>query len=137
MYQVAQELEQELGLQPNPEEIAEHMEPAERVRWMLRTSRQPVILERPVGDESDAGLGDFIEDVDAPAPAEAVAQNMLTEEIGEILDQLTPVKRVFCGYAMGCRMANRVPLKEMGEMFGLSRERIRQLEKRRCVSCVT
>ncbi|HEX6384846.1 MAG TPA: sigma-70 family RNA polymerase sigma factor, partial [Anaerolineae bacterium] len=67
LYQIAQELEQEYGRQPTAEEIAENMElPAERVRWMLRTSRQPVHLERPVGDESDAELGDFIEDIDAP-----------------------------------------------------------------------
>ena len=91
LYQVAQELEQEYGRQPTAEEIAENMDlPADRVRWMLRTSRQPVHLERPVGDESDAELGDFIEDIEAPAPAETVAQTLLTEEIGDILDQLTP-----------------------------------------------
>ncbi|MCO5203630.1 MAG: sigma-70 family RNA polymerase sigma factor [Anaerolineae bacterium] len=130
LYQVAQELEQELGRQPNPEEIAEHMElPAERVRWMLRTSRQPVHLERPVGDESDAELGDFIEDVDAPAPAEAVAQNMLTEEIGEILDQLTPREARILRLRYGLQDGESRTLKEVGEMFGLSRERIRQLEK--------
>ena len=89
LYQVAQELEQEFGRQPTAEEIAENMDlPADRVRWMLRTSRQPVHLERPVGDESDAELGDFIEDIEAPPPAESVAQKMLTEEIGVILDQL-------------------------------------------------
>jgi RNA polymerase primary sigma factor len=130
LYQVAQELEQELGRQPNPEEIAEHMElPAERIRWMLRTSRQPVHLERPVGDESDAELGDFIEDVDAPAPAEAVAQNMLTEEIGEILDQLTPREARILRLRYGLQDGESRTLKEVGEMFGLSRERIRQLEK--------
>lgn len=130
LYQVAQELEQELGRQPNPEEIAEHMDlPAERVRWMLRTSRQPVHLERPVGDESDAELGDFIEDVDAPAPVESVAQNMLTEEIGEILDQLTPREARILRLRYGLQDGESRTLKEVGEMFGLSRERIRQLEK--------
>ena len=75
LYQVAQELEQEYGRQPTAEEIAENMDlPAERVRWMLRTSRQPVHLERPVGDESDAELGDFIEDIEMPQPAETVAK---------------------------------------------------------------
>jgi RNA polymerase primary sigma factor len=130
LYQVAQELEQELGRQPTPEEIAKTMElPAERVRWMLRTSRQPVHLERPVGDESDAELGDFIEDVDAPAPAEAVAQNMLTEEISEILDQLTPREARILRLRYGLQDGESRTLKEVGEMFGLSRERIRQLEK--------
>ena len=130
LYQVAQELEQELGRQPSPEEIAVNMEmPADRVRWMLRTSRQPIHLERPVGEESDAELGDFIEDVEAPAPAEAVAANMLAEEIGEILDQLTPREARILRLRYGLHDGESRTLKEVGEMFGLSRERIRQLEK--------
>ncbi|MFT5193851.1 MAG: RNA polymerase primary sigma factor [Cellvibrionaceae bacterium] len=130
LYQVAQELEQELGRQPTAAEIAIQMElPEERVRWMLRTSRQPVHLERPVGDESDAELGDFIEDVDAPPPAETVAQTMLTEEISEILDQLTPREARILRLRYGLQDGESRTLKEVGEMFGLSRERIRQLEK--------
>ena len=119
LYQVAQELEQEYGRQPTAEEIAESMElPADRVRWMLRTSRQPVHLERPVGDESEA-----------PAPAESVAQTMLTEEIGDILDQLTPREARILRLRYGLQDGESRTLKEVGEMFGLSRERIRQLEK--------
>ncbi|MCP5100039.1 MAG: sigma-70 family RNA polymerase sigma factor [Chloroflexi bacterium] len=130
LYQVAQELEQEYGRQPTAEEIAENMDlPADRVRWMLRTSRQPVHLERPVGDESDAELGDFIEDVEAPPPAESVAQKMLTEELGEILDQLTPREARILRLRYGLQDGESRTLKEVGEMFGLSRERIRQLEK--------
>lgn len=130
LYQVAQELEQEYGRQPTAEEIAQFMDlPPDRVRWMLRTSRQPVHLERPVGDESDAELGDFIEDVDAPPPAETVAQMMLTEEIGVILDQLTPREARILRLRYGLQDGESRTLKEVGEMFGLSRERIRQLEK--------
>lgn len=130
LYQVAQELEQELGRQPTAEEIASNMElPVDRVRWMLRTSRQPVHLERPVGDESDAELGDFIEDVEAPPPAETVAQQMLTEELGDILDQLTPREARILRLRYGLQDGESRTLKEVGEMFGLSRERIRQLEK--------
>ncbi|MBK6324653.1 MAG: sigma-70 family RNA polymerase sigma factor [Chloroflexi bacterium] len=130
LYQVAQELEQEYGRQPTAEEIAENMElPAERVRWMLRTSRQPVHLERPVGDESDAELGDFIEDIEAPPPAEMVANKMLTEELGDILDQLTPREARILRLRYGLQDGESRTLKEVGEMFGLSRERIRQLEK--------
>ncbi|MCB9431821.1 MAG: sigma-70 family RNA polymerase sigma factor [Ardenticatenaceae bacterium] len=130
LYQVAQELEQEFGRQPTAEEIAENMDlPADRVRWMLRTSRQPVHLERPVGDESDAELGDFIEDIEAPPPAESVAQKMLTEEIGVILDQLTPREARILRLRYGLQDGESRTLKEVGEMFGLSRERIRQLEK--------
>lgn len=130
LYQVAQELEQEYGRQPTADEIAKQMDlPADRVRWMLRTSRQPVHLERPVGDESDAELGDFIEDVEAPPPAETVAQTMLTEEIGDILDQLTPREARILRLRYGLQDGESRTLKEVGEMFGLSRERIRQLEK--------
>ncbi len=130
LYQIAQELEQEYGRQPTAEEIAKFMElPADRVRWMLRTSRQPVHLERPVGDESDAELGDFIEDIEAPPPAEAVAQQMLTEELGDILDQLTPREARILRLRYGLQDGESRTLKEVGEMFGLSRERIRQLEK--------
>jgi RNA polymerase primary sigma factor len=130
LYQVAQELEQRQGRQPTAEEIADEMDlPAERVRWMLRTSRQPVHLERPVGDESDAELGDFIEDEEAPPPADTVAQTMLTEEIGEILDQLTPREARILRLRYGLQDGESRTLKEVGEMFGLSRERIRQLEK--------
>ncbi len=130
LYQVAQELEQTLGRQATPEEIAKHMDlPADRVRWMLRTSRQPVHLERPVGDESDAELGDFIEDNDAPPPAEEAAQHMLTEELGDILGQLTPREARILRLRYGLQDGESRTLKEVGEMFGLSRERIRQLEK--------
>ncbi len=130
LYQVAQELEQEYGRQPTAEEIAQNMDlPVDRVRWMLRTSRQPVHLERPVGDESDAELGDFIEDVEAPPPAETVAQKMLTEELGDILDQLTPREARILRLRYGLQDGESRTLKEVGEMFGLSRERIRQLEK--------
>ena len=130
LYQVAQELEQELGRQPTADEIAQQMDlPEDRVRWMLRTSRQPVHLERPVGEESDAELGDFIEDVDAPPPAETVAQTMLTEEIGDILNQLTPREARILRLRYGLQDGESRTLKEVGEMFGLSRERIRQLEK--------
>ncbi len=130
LYQVAQELEQTLGRQATPEEIAKHMDlPADRVRWMLRTSRQPVHLERPVGDESDAELGDFIEDNDAPPPAEEAAQHMLTEELGDILSQLTPREARILRLRYGLQDGESRTLKEVGEMFGLSRERIRQLEK--------
>jgi RNA polymerase primary sigma factor len=130
LYQIGQELEQELGRQPSAEEIAEKMGmPAERVRWMLRTSRQPIQLERPVGNESDAELGDFIEDVEQPMPADTAAQNMLTEELGDILDQLTPREARILRLRYGLQDGESRTLKEVGEMFGLSRERIRQLEK--------
>ncbi len=130
LYQVAQEMEQSLGRQPTPEEIAKAMDmPAERVRWMLRTSRQPIHLERPVGDDSDAELGDFIEDEDMPAPYESVAQSLLAEDLTEILNRLTPREARILRLRYGLQDGESRTLKEVGEMFGLSRERIRQLEK--------
>ena len=130
LYQIAQEMEQSLGRQPTPEEIAKAMDmPAERVRWMLRTSRQPIHLERPVGDDSDAELGDFIEDEDMPAPYESVAQALLAEDLGEILNRLTPREARILRLRYGLQDGESRTLKEVGEMFGLSRERIRQLEK--------
>jgi RNA polymerase primary sigma factor len=130
LYQIAQEMEQDLGRQPTPEEIAKTMDMApERVRWMLRTSRQPVHLERPVGDDSDAELGDFIEDEDMPPPYESVAQTLLAEDLSEILNRLTPREARILRLRYGLQDGESRTLKEVGEMFGLSRERIRQLEK--------
>lgn len=130
LYQIAQEMEQSLGRQPTPEEIAKAMDmPAERVRWMLRTSRQPIHLERPVGDDSDAELGDFIEDEDMPPPYESVAQSLLAEDLTEILNRLTPREARILRLRYGLQDGESRTLKEVGEMFGLSRERIRQLEK--------
>ncbi len=130
LYQIAQEMEQDLGRQPTPEEIAKMMDmPADRIRWMLRTSRQPIHLERPVGDDSDAELGDFIEDEDMPAPYESVAQTLLAEDLTEILNRLTPREARILRLRYGLQDGESRTLKEVGEMFGLSRERIRQLEK--------
>jgi RNA polymerase primary sigma factor len=130
LYQIAQEMEQSLGRQPTPEEIAKMMRMTpERVRWMLRTSRQPVHLERPVGNDSDAELGDFIEDQDIPAPYDSVAQSLLAEDLTEILNRLTPREARILRLRYGLQDGESRTLKEVGEMFGLSRERIRQLEK--------
>ena len=130
LYQIAQEMEQDLGRQPTPEEIAKTMNMTpERVRWMLRTSRQPIHLERPVGDDSDAELGDFIEDEDVPAPYESVAQTLLAEDLTDILNRLSPREARILRLRYGLQDGESRTLKEVGEMFGLSRERIRQLEK--------
>ena len=130
LYQIAQGMEQSLGRQPTPEELAKTMKiPAERVRWMLRTSRQPIHLEQPVGDDSDAELGDFIEDEDMPAPYDSVAQALLSEDLTKILNRLTPREARILRLRYGLQDGESRTLKEVGEMFGLSRERIRQLEK--------
>ena len=129
LYQVAQELEQEFGRQPTAEEIAEHMElPAERVRWMLRTSRQPVHLERPVGDESDAELGDFIEDANISSPIDSATGSGLTGTVQGVLAGLTPREAKVLRMRFGIDMNTDHTLEEVGKQFDVTRERIRQIE---------
>ena len=130
LYRVAQELHQKLGRKPTIEELAEDMDlPFEKVRRLLLTSRDPISLERPVGDESGAELGAFIEDTELLQPIDIAINNGLTEDINEALSQLTPREARILKLRYGLMDGDSRTLKEVGEMFGLSRERIRQLEK--------
>ncbi len=130
LYRDAQELHQQLGREPTIEELAEDVDlPFERVRWLLLTSRDPISLERPVGDESGAELGAFIEDTELLQPIDIAINNGLTEDINEALSQLTPREARILKLRYGLMDGDSRTLKEVGEMFGLSRERIRQLEK--------
>jgi len=130
LYHISRRLEQELGREPTPEEIAEEMGlPPKKVGWMLRISQRPLSLEKPVGEEKDSELGDFIEDEDAPDPAEVTAQDLLREEIEEVLTSLTPREARVLQLRYGLVDGHSYTLKEVGEKFGLTRERIRQIEK--------
>jgi RNA polymerase primary sigma factor len=130
MYRTAQILEQELGRRPTPEEIAEEMElPAETVRGMMDASQHAIALERPVGDDGDSEFGDFIEDQDTPEPAEAAAHHLLQETIEEVLSELTPRQAHILRLRFGLGGGEQHTLEEIANKFGLSRERIRQLEK--------
>ena len=131
MYRTGQKLGQEFGRPPTIPEIAKTMDlPVERLDWLLHISRWPVSLEQPLGNDSDSSdLGDFIEDLEAEGPAEIAGRNLLGEEIDEILNELTPRQAHILRLRYGLEDGEVRTLKEVGEMFGLSRERIRQLEK--------
>lgn len=131
MYRTGQKLGQELGRPPTVPEIAEAIElPVERLDWLLHISRWPLSLEQPLGNDSDSSeLGDFIEDLEGEGPAEIAGRNLLGEEIDEILNKLAPRQAHILRLRYGLEDGEVRTLKEVGEMFGLSRERIRQLEK--------
>ena len=130
LYKTARKLEQECGRQPTPEEIAEEMDmEAHKVRWMLRVSWRPMSLERPVGDDGESDeLGSFIEDKTTPMPTENASHHLLAEKIQEMLTTLSPreakILRLRFGLTDGCSHT----LEEVGQRFGLTRERIRQIE---------
>jgi RNA polymerase primary sigma factor len=129
LYQTAQRMEQEEGRKPTPEEIAEEMglEPG-RVERMMRASRRAVSLERPVGEEGDAELEDFIENEEAPAPSDVASQHLLAEKMEEVLATLTPRQARILRLRFGLQDGYNYTLQEVAEKFGLTRERIRQLE---------
>ncbi len=130
MYRTAQVLEQALGRRPTPEEIAKEMElPPESVRSMMDASQHAIALERPVGDDGDSEFGDFIEDQDTPSPVEAATQHLLQEAIEEVLAELTPRQSHILRLRFGLGGGEPHTLEEIANKFGLSRERIRQLEK--------
>jgi RNA polymerase primary sigma factor len=130
MYRTAQSLEQNLGRRPTPEEIAGEMElPADSVRSMMDASQHAIALERPVGDDGDSEFGDFIEDQDSPTPVDAATQHLLEETIEEVLSELTPRQSHILRLRFGLGGGEPHTLEEIANKFGLSRERIRQLEK--------
>jgi len=130
LYRASRQLEQELERQPTVEEIAEEagLEP-NRVRWLLRISRRPRSLEEPVGEEKDVQLGSFIEDEDIPAPNDITDHSLLQEGIREVLTSLTPREARVLELRYGLRDGHSYTLKEVAKKFGLSRERIRQIER--------
>ncbi|HHT68571.1 MAG TPA: RNA polymerase sigma factor RpoD [Firmicutes bacterium] len=126
---VSRQLLQELGRAPLPEEIAEEMDlPVERVREIMKIAQEPVSLETPIGEEEDSHLGDFIEDQEATAPAEAAAFTMLQEQLGQVLESLTPREQQVLRLRFGLDDGRGRTLEEVGQVFGVTRERIRQIE---------
>jgi len=129
LIRVNRQLLQELGRDPTPEETARVMEiPEERVREILKIAQEPVSLETPIGEEEDSHLGDFIPDEDAPAPSEAASFILLKEQLEEVLETLTPREEKVLRLRFGLDDGRTRTLEEVGQEFGVTRERIRQIE---------
>ncbi len=129
LYKAARQLEQEQGRKPTPEEIAEEIEMEPRkVQWMLKVSWRPLSLEQPVGEEEDSELGSFIEDEGTPTPTQSAYDNLLREKVEEVLATLTPREARILRLRFGLQNGRSYTLEEVGQKFGLTRERIRQIE---------
>lgn len=126
---VSKQLSQELGRDPTPEQIANEMEmPVEKVREIMKISQEPVSLETPVGEEEDSHIGDFIADDDAPAPSERAAYTLLKEQLLEVLETLTLREQKVLKLRFGLEDGRARTLEEVGKVFNVTRERIRQIE---------
>jgi len=129
LIRVNRQLLQELGRDPTPDETAKVMEISEdRVREILKIAQEPVSLETPIGEEEDSHLGDFIPDEDAPAPSEAASFILLKEQLEEVLETLTPREEKVLRLRFGLDDGRSRTLEEVGQEFGVTRERIRQIE---------
>ncbi|MGX6961226.1 RNA polymerase sigma factor RpoD [Vagococcus xieshaowenii] len=129
LIRIQRQLLQDLGREPTPEEIGAEMDlPTEKVREILKISQEPVSLETPIGEEDDSHLGDFIEDQDATSPAEHAAYEMLKEQLENVLDQLTDREENVLRLRFGLDDGRTRTLEEVGKVFGVTRERIRQIE---------
>ena len=129
LIRVSRQLLQDLGREPQPEEIAEEMGiPVEKVREIIKIAQEPVSLETPIGEEEDSHLGDFIPDEDAPAPADAAAFTMLKEQLMSVLSTLTPREEMVLKLRFGLEDGRARTLEEVGKEFKVTRERIRQIE---------
>lgn len=129
LIRISRQLLQELGREPTPEEIAEEMNmPVERVREILKISQEPVSLETPIGEEEDSHLGDFIQDDNVPVPADAAAFTLLKEQLVEVLSTLTEREQKVLRLRFGLDDGRARTLEEVGKVFNVTRERIRQIE---------
>jgi len=129
MYKAIHELEQRLGRVPTPEELADELGlNLRKVQWILKVSWLPLSLESPVGDDEDSELGMFIEDEFGPTPIQSAYQSMLREKIDEVLGTLSPREARVLRLRFGLDDGNAYTLEEVGQKFGLTRERIRQIE---------
>lgn len=126
---VSSQLLHKNGHEPTAEEISIELDmPVEKVREIMRVAQEPVSLETPIGEEEDSHLGDFIEDSEAPAPAEAASHTLLKEQLGEVLQTLTPREEKVLRLRFGLEDGRSRTLEEVGKEFNVTRERIRQIE---------
>lgn len=129
LIRIQRQLLQDLGREPTPEEIGAEMDlPTEKVREILKIAQEPVSLETPIGEEDDSHLGDFIEDHDATSPSENAAYELLKEQLEDVLDTLTDREENVLRLRFGLDDGRTRTLEEVGKVFGVTRERIRQIE---------
>ena len=130
LVRIQRQLLQDLGREPTPEEIGAEMDlPTEKVREILKIAQEPVSLETPIGEEDDSHLGDFIEDDNATSPAEHTAYALLKEQLDEVLEQLTDREENVLRLRFGLDKNGEIrTLEQVGQVFGVTRERIRQIE---------
>lgn len=129
LIRVSRQLLQEKGREPQPEEVAEAMGiSVEKVREIIKIAQEPVSLETPIGEEEDSHLGDFIQDDDAPPPAEAASFTLMKEQLMGVLDTLTPREKKVLSLRFGLEDGRQRTLEEVGQEFNVTRERIRQIE---------
>jgi RNA polymerase primary sigma factor len=131
LVRIQRQLLQDLGREPTPEEIGKEMElPPERVREIQKLSQEPVSLETPIGEEDDSNLGDFIEDSDAVVPIDAASFILLQEQLDSILHTLSEREKKVIQLRFGLTDGHPRTLEEVGKEFGVTRERIRQIESK-------
>jgi RNA polymerase primary sigma factor len=131
LIRVQRQLLQKLGREPTPEEIAKKMKfSPEKTREVMKISQEPVSLETPIGEEEDSHLGDFIEDSEVEAPADAASFTMLQEQLQEVLNTLNDRERKVIQLRFGLQDGHPRTLEEVGREFGVTRERIRQIESK-------
>lgn len=131
LIRIQRQLLQDFGRDPSPEEIGEEMGiPAEKVREILKISQEPVSLETPIGEEEDSQLGDFIEDQEALQPPDVASFIMLQDQLRSILHELTDRERKVIELRFGLRDGHPRTLEEVGKVFDVTRERIRQIESK-------
>ena len=129
LIRVSRQLVQELGRDPHPNEIAKELNMSvDKVREIMKIAQEPVSLETPIGEEEDSHLGDFIPDDDAPAPSEAASFMLLKEQLGNVLDTLSPRESMVLKLRFGLEDGRARTLEEVGKEFDVTRERIRQIE---------
>src|SRR5688572_2877911 len=129
MNRISRQILQETGQEPDPALLAEKMEmPEEKIRKILKISKEPISMETPIGDDDDSHLGDFIEDTSTVAPSEAATYASLRDVTKEVLDTLTPREAKVLRMRFGIEMSTDHTLEEVGKQFDVTRERIRQIE---------
>jgi RNA polymerase primary sigma factor len=127
---VERDMHQKLGREPTPEELAVELDRTpDQIEELLRTSRQPISLDSTIGEDGETSIGDLIEDVDAPEASEMVDRQLMAEQLRSALDALTPREATIMSMRFGLYDGNPHTLDEIGRALGLTRERIRQLEK--------